>query len=121
MNKKGFATSTIVFALLSVFLISISILLVTLDMFYKFTNSDEQALKDQMRGEAEKRVKYRFMLEEIASLEKIEIDDKEAEKEIEDLSKKYNTPKEELLKQIGGIEMIKYDLKMQKVLDIMKK
>ena len=94
---------------------------ITLDMFYKFTNSDEQALKDQMRGEAEKRVKYRFMLEEIASLEKIEIDDKEAEKEIEDLSKKYNTPKEELLKQIGGIEMIKYDLKMQKVLDIMKK
>ena len=94
---------------------------ITLDMFYKFTNSDEQALKDQMRGEAEKRVKYRFMLEEIASLEKIEIDDKEAEKEIEDLSKKYNTPKEELLKQIGGIEMIKYDLKMQKVLDVMKK
>ena len=41
---------------------------ITLDMFYKFTNSDEQALKDQMRGEAEKRVKYRFMLEEIASL-----------------------------------------------------
>ena len=30
MNKKGFATSTIVFALLSVFLISISILLVTM-------------------------------------------------------------------------------------------
>lgn len=94
---------------------------ITLDMFYQFTNSTEEDLEKQMHPEAEKRVKYRFMLEEIASLEKIEIDDKEAEKEIEDLSKKYNTPKEELLKQIGGIEMIKYDLKMQKVLDVMKK
>ena len=51
----------------------------------------------------------------------IETSEPQAEKEIEDLSKKYNTPKEELLKQIGGIEMIKYDLKMQKVLDVMKK
>lgn len=94
---------------------------ITLDMFYKFTNSDEQALKDQMREEAEKRVKYRFMLEEIAILEKIEISDEEAEKEIEELIKKYNTTKEEFLKQIGGIEMIKYDLKMQKVIEVMKK
>lgn len=94
---------------------------ITLDMFYKFTNSDEEALKGQMREEAEKRVKYRFMLEEIATLEKIEIDDKEAEKEAEEMAKKYNTTKDELLKQIGGIEMIKYDLKMQKVIEVMKK
>lgn len=94
---------------------------ITLDMFYKFTNSDEQALKDQMREEAEKRVKYRFMLEEIAILEKIEISDEEAEKEAEELSKKYDMTKEELLKQFGGLDMIKYDLQMQKVIDIMKK
>ena len=68
-----------------------------------------------------KRVKYRFMLEEIAILEKIEINDDEAEKEAEELSKKYQMTKEELLKQLGGLEMIKYDLQMQKVIDIMKK
>ncbi len=94
---------------------------ITLDMFYKFTNSSEEDLKNQMREEATKRVKYRFMLEEIAIEEKLEISDKEAEKELDNLVKKYNTTKEELLKQIGGIEMIKYDLKMQKVLEIMKK
>lgn len=93
---------------------------VTLEMFYQFTNSDEQALKDQMKEEAEKRVKYRFMLEEIAALEKIEISDEEADKEAEEISKKYNMTKEELLKQFGGIDMIKYDLQMQKVIDLMK-
>ena len=36
---------------------------ITLQQFYQFTNSDEQALKDQMHEEAEKRVLYRLMLE----------------------------------------------------------
>lgn len=94
---------------------------ITLEMFYKFTNSNEDALKDQMREEAVKRVKYRFMLEEIATIEKVEVTDKEAEKEAEDLSKKYNMTKEELIKEFGGIEAIKYELQMQKVIDIMKK
>lgn len=94
---------------------------ITLEMFYKFTNSNEDALKDQMREEATKRVKYRFMLEEIATIEKVEVTDKEADKEAEDLSKKYNMTKEELIKEFGGIEAIKYELQMQKVIDIMKK
>lgn len=94
---------------------------ITLEMFYKFTNSNEEALKDQMREEAEKRVKYRFMLEEIAVLEKIEVSDEDAEKEADDLAKKYNVTKEELLKEFGGIESIKYELQMQKVIDVMKK
>ena len=44
MNKKGFATSTIVFALLSVFLISISILLVTITN----TNRTKNALNENV-------------------------------------------------------------------------
>ena len=44
MNKKGFATSTIVFALLSVFLISISILLVTITN----TNKTKNALNEKV-------------------------------------------------------------------------
>ena len=87
---------------------------ITLEMFYKFTNSNEDALKYQMREEATKRVKYRFMLEEIATIEKVEVTDK-------DLSKKYNMTKEELIKEFGGIEAIKYELQMQKVIDIIKK
>lgn len=94
---------------------------ITLEMFYQFTNSTEDALKDQMREEAQRRVKYRFMLEEIAIIEKIEVSDEEAEKEAEDMSKKYNVTKEELLKEFGGLESIKYELQMQKVIDIMKK
>ena len=94
---------------------------ITLDMFYQFTNSTAEDLEKQMQKEAEKRVKYRFMLEEIATLEKVEVTDEEANKEAEDLAKKYNTTKEELLAQIGGIDALKYELEMQKVIEILKK
>ena len=55
----------------------------TLQQFYQFTNSDEAALKDQMREEAEKRVASRLLLEAIKVEEKIEIADDEAKKEAE--------------------------------------
>ncbi len=93
---------------------------ITLDMFYQYTQSDEHALIEQMWPEAEKRVKYRFILEEIVSLEKIEIKEEEAEKHAEEIAKKYNMKKEDLIKEYGGIENIVYDLKMQKALDIIK-
>ena len=61
---------------------------ISIEQFYQFTNSDEEALKDQMRPEAIKRITYRLMLEEIAKVENIEIDDKEAKEESKKLAEK---------------------------------
>ena len=93
---------------------------ITLEMFYQFTNSDEQALREQMRNDAEKRVKYRFMLEEIALLENVKVTDKEVDKEAEKLAKQYNVSKDEFLTHFGGVEALRYDLTIQKVVDIIK-
>ncbi len=92
----------------------------TLQQFYQFTNSDEAALKDQMREEAEKRVASRLLLEAIKVEEKIEIADDEAKKEAEELAKKYNMEKDEFLKLFGGIEMVKYDMEMRRAIEILK-
>ena len=93
----------------------------TLDQFYKFTNSSEEALKAQMHDEAEKRVKLRFAIDEIIEIEKIEATDEEAEKDAEEKSKKHGIEKDEYVKAFGGLEMLKYDIKVQKVLEILKK
>ena len=93
----------------------------TLQQFYQFTNSNEEALKDQMREEASKRVTYRLMLEEIVKLEKLEVTDEEADSEAATLAEKYHMEKEELLKNFGGIDMIKYDMEMRKAMDVLKK
>lgn len=92
----------------------------TLEQFYQFTNSDEAALKDQMKEEAEKRVASRLLLEAIKVEEKIEIADDEAKKETEELAKKYNMEKDEFLKLFGGIEMVKYDMEMRRAIEILK-
>ena len=93
---------------------------ITLEQFYKFTNSDEEALKSQMRPEAARRVKHRLMLEEIAKQEKIEISDEEANKETERLAENYQIKKEEFLQMFGGLDLVKYDLKMRKAIDVLK-
>lgn len=92
----------------------------TLEQFYQFTNSDEAALREQMKDEATKRVTYRLMLEAIAKAEKIEITDEKANEEAETLAKRYQMPVDEFLKAFGGIEMIKYDLEMRGAIDALK-
>jgi trigger factor len=94
---------------------------ITLDQFYKFTNSSEEALKDQMHEEAEKRIKLRFAIEEIIDLEKIDATDEEALKDAEEKAKSHGIDKDEYVKAFGGLEMLKYDVKVQKVLDLLKK
>ena len=94
---------------------------ITLEQFYKFTNSNEDALRSQMHDEAEKRVKLRFAIDEIIDLEKIDATEEEALKDAEEKAKKHSMDKDEYVKAFGGIEMLKYDLKVQKVVDILKK
>ncbi len=93
---------------------------ISLDLYYQFTNSKEQDLRNQLEKEAYNHVLYRLMLEEVANLEKIEISDEEADKEADNLASKYQMEKEEFLKMFGGLDMIKYDLEMRKVIDLLK-
>ncbi len=93
---------------------------ISLDIYYQFTGSSEKDLRSQMEKEAYKNVLYRLMLEEISIIEKIEISKEEAEKEAEELAKKYQMKKADFLKEFGGIELIQYDLQMRRVLDLLK-
>ena len=94
---------------------------ITLEQFYKFTNSNEQALKEQYKDEALKRIKYRLILEEIIKKEKIKVTDEEVEAKIEEIAVKYNMTKEEVKKQYGeNLDYIKYDIEVTKAFDVIK-
>ena len=92
----------------------------SLEQFYQFTQSDETALRDQMKEEANNRVLYRLMLEAIAEKEKFEVTDEEADQEAEHLASHYQMKKEEFLTAFGGAEMVKYDIKMRKAMELLK-
>ena len=93
---------------------------ISLDLYYQFTQSSEADLRSQLEKEAYSNVLYRLMLEEIMNLEKIEVSIDEAEKEAEELAKKYQMEKEEFLQQFGGIDMVQYDLEMRKTIELLK-
>lgn len=93
---------------------------ISLELYYQFTNSKEEDLRNQLEKEAYNHVLYRLMLEEVATLEKIEISEEDANKEAESLADKYKMEKEEFLKMFGGLDMIKYDLQMRKVIELLK-
>ena len=94
---------------------------ITLDNFLKYTNSTLDDLKDKYKEEAEKRIRYRLIIEEIAKEEKISVTAKEVEKEVDSIAKKYNMTKEEVKKQYNdNLDYIKYDLQFKKVFEIIK-
>ena len=91
----------------------------SVEQYLQFTGGSHEDMHKQMEPEAEKRVKYRYLIEMVAEAEKIEISDKDAEAEAEKMSAEYGVEKEEFLKHFGGLEVVKYDLKMRKALDIL--
>ena len=93
---------------------------ISLDLYYQFTKTTEADLKAQLEKEGYSNVLYRLMLEEIMNLEKIEVTAEEAEKEAEELAKKYEMEKAQFLAQFGGIDMIQYDLEMRKTIELLK-
>ena len=94
---------------------------INIEQFYKLTNSTEADLKEKYKDEALKRVKNRLIIEEIIKVEKIKVTDKEVDAKVDEIAKKYNMTKEEVIKNYGGnTDYIKYDLEVNKVFDIIK-
>lgn len=92
---------------------------ISIEQYFQFTGSSHEDMHKQMEPEATKRVKYRYLIEEVANVEKIEIKDKDAEAEAEAMAAKYDVSKEEFLTHFGGLDVVKYDMKMRKALEIL--
>ncbi len=92
----------------------------TLEQYAQFTGITHEKLHEQMEPEATKRVKYRYLLEEVAEVEKIDFKDEEVEKKATEMAENYGITKEELLQAYGSIEVVKYDMKMREAMEIIR-
>lgn len=91
----------------------------SVDQYLQFTGLSHEDLHKQMEPEATKRVRYRYLIEEVANAEKIEISDEDANNEALDMAANYDVSKEEFLTRFGGLEVVKYDMRMRKALEIL--
>ena len=87
------------------------------EMYYEYTKTTKENIIEQMKPDALKRIKYRYLLKEIINVEKIKVTDKEANKRVEEMAKTYNVTPETILKDVS-LDNIKFDLMYQKALDI---
>ncbi|GGM27128.1 trigger factor [Paraliobacillus quinghaiensis] len=92
----------------------------TLDMYYQFSGQDADALKEQMKEDAGKRVKTNLTLEAIAIAENIEATDEDVNAELETMASMYQVDVEQLTQMLGGnTDAIKEDLKFKKAIDFL--
>ena len=80
-----------------------------LSTYFKYTGLTLDALRAQMRPQAEKQVKMRLALEKIASLENLQVSDEEIEGEYKRISEAYNVELDQVKGMIAA-EDIKADM-----------
>ena len=91
-----------------------------LNKYFELTGDNEEGLHNKMHGEALKRVKYRFLIEEVAKKENIEFTKEEVEAKAKEMAENYGISVDELIKAYGTIDIVKYDMTMHKALEIIK-
>ena len=92
-----------------------------LDLYYQFSGQDEAALLEQMKGDAEKRVLNNLVLEAVAKAENLTVSEEDVNVELEELSKLYNRPAEEIrsiFAQNGNLENLSEDLLLRKAIKL---
>ncbi|QBG57275.1 trigger factor [Bacillus amyloliquefaciens] len=90
-----------------------------LELYTQFSGQDENALKEQMKEDAAKRVKSNLTLEAIAQAENLDVTDEEVEAELTKMAEAYNMPVENIKQAIGSTDAMKEDLKVRKAIDFL--
>ena len=90
------------------------------ELYYTYSGAKKEDVLNDMSKEAEVRLKYRYLLGAIVKEEKIEVTDEEAKHELSHMAEHYHMTEEELMNEIGSLEVIKFDIRMQKALEVLK-
>ncbi len=92
-----------------------------LENYLQFTGQDEEKLKEQMKDEAEKKIRTDLVIEAISKAEAIEVTDEEVEKEIEELAKQMERDVAEIRRLLGegGVERVKEQVLNKKTIDLL--
>lgn len=91
----------------------------TMELYTQLSGQDEDALRDQMKEDAEKRVRTNLTLRQIAADENIEVTDEDVDAELSRLAEQFGMPAEDVKKALGDAAMIKEDVQIQKALNVL--
>jgi len=92
---------------------------ITIEQYFQFTGLTREAFLEQLKPQAEQRIKSRLVLEAVAKAENIEVSEEEYTAEIKKMADAYQMTEEKLTEMIGEFEQksIKEDIRVRKALD----
>ena len=94
---------------------------ISFDQYLQFTGSTIEQLQEQMRPQAELRLRTRLVLEAVVAAEKIEPSEELVEAEIKKMSENYKMDAEQIKTIMGeaGIAQMKADMAVQEAVDFL--
>lgn len=92
-----------------------------LETYFQISGQDEPQLREQMKDDAEERVKTNLTLTAIADAEAVEVTDADIDAELEKMSEQFNMSAEDIKQTLGNTDIIKNDVRIQKVIDLLVK
>ena len=90
-----------------------------LETYFQISGQDESQLREQMKDDAEERVKTNLTLTAIADAEEVEVTDADIDKELEKMSEQFNISVEDIKQTLGSTDIVKNDVRIQKVIDLL--
>lgn len=90
-----------------------------LELYFQFSGQDEAALREQMHGDAETRVRVSLTLEAIAEAENMQVTSEDIDKELEKMAAQFNMDIEQIKTALGGTEMLENDIRMQNTVEFL--
>lgn len=89
--------------------------------YMKYTGMTPEKLMEQMRPEAEKRIKTRLVLEKVVEVENVEVSDEKLDEQINEIVASYKLEGDKLKEMMGEREkeQIREDLKVQAAIDLL--
>ncbi len=90
-----------------------------LELYFQFSGQDEEALRGQMKEEAEQRVRGNLTLEAIVKAENIEVTDEEVNAELEKMADAYNMTVENIQAALGSLDGLKSDIQIRKAVEFL--
>ncbi len=93
---------------------------ITIDQYFQFTGLTREAFLEQLKPQAEERIKSRLVLEAVAKAENLEASDEEYTAEIKKMAEAYQMDEDKITEMIGEFEQksIKEDICIRKALEL---
>lgn len=95
----------------------------TLEQYFQFTGLDEDKMMEELKPQAEKKIKIRLVLEAVAKAEDIQVSDERLEEEFAKMAETYQMEVDKIKEFMGDseIDRMKEDIAVQEAVDLLAK